>query len=160
MVQSRGHREIRVFLAPAFPHTPRPTATTLGSAWSRPTHRCRNGANQWRLRAAAPPKPPQIDTRHAETAPAPCTLHCTPNGACRVMHNSLPFPEMVFAWIMVAGVRGAHPLVLHPCTSARTHSSAPLHLAGTSEMLRSQNLRIGGEGSGRLESPKVAHVIF
>jgi len=43
------------------PTTPRPTATTLGSARPRPTHRCRNGAKRWRRQGAAPPKPPQLD---------------------------------------------------------------------------------------------------
>jgi len=103
------------------PHTtPRSTATTFKSARPSPTHRCRNGAKWWRRRAAAPPKPPQIDTRHGETAPAPRPLHRTPSGAHRVMHNSLPFPELVSAWRTVAGARG--PLPCPARMHLRTHT--------------------------------------
>jgi len=102
--------------------TPRPTATTLGSARPRPIHWCRNGAKWWRRRAAAPAKPHQI-MLHGETAPAPRPLHHTPSGALRVMHSSFPFQEMVWTWWMVAGARGPlpcrAPMHLRACTPSR-----------------------------------------
>jgi len=84
---------------------------------------------QWRRRAVELPKPPQINTRHADTAPAPRT------------QGDANFTVIFRTDLSVENGGGC--TVLHPCTSAHAHPPALPPLAGASEM--SQNFMNGGE---------------